>query len=100
MVKTSAKKAANERPKPPKCGTLMGIKGVSLERVIYEFSQDSDSCQDNDNGQSLTVSTDDGGGGSYIVISTERWAVDYDDIDKFTDTLKRIVNLPEGYEDE
>jgi hypothetical protein len=84
-MKKLAKKAAN----------FMGIKGVELYGVVYEFSQNSDSCQSPDDGQSIKVFTEDAGGGSYIVFSTERWAIDAEDIDKFAETLKRIVNMPE-----
>jgi hypothetical protein len=76
---------------------FMGIKGVNLFGVAFEFSQDSDSCQGGDDvGQSIKIFTEDAGGGSYILFSTERWAIDHDDIDKFADTLKRIVALPEA----
>jgi hypothetical protein len=75
---------------------IMDIKGVNLFGVVYEFSQDSDSCQEGDVGQTIKVFTEDGGGGSYIVFSTERWAIDHDDIDKFADALKRIVAIPEA----
>ena len=81
----------------PKCGDFMGIKDVSLNRVTYEFSQESDSNQSVDLGQSIKISTDDGGGGSYIIIETERWAMDSDEIDKFCACLKRIVAIPEEY---
>jgi len=51
-------------------------KGVRLEAVTCEFSQESDSCQSDRTGQDITVQIEDGGGGPYIVIKTERWAVD------------------------
>lgn len=81
-----------------KCGTFMGIKGVRLTDVTHEFFQESDSCQNDDSGQSLKVFTEDAGGGSYIVFETERWAIDHDKIDKFCDALKKIVNIPEEYD--
>ena len=88
-------KPAKRSATPPKNGTFMGIKDVQLFSVAYEFSQDSDSCQPQDNGQNLKVFTGDGGGGSYVIIETARWAIDDDDIDKFADCLKRIVSIPE-----
>lgn len=78
------------------CGSFMGVKGVHLHGVTYDFGQDSDSCQEDDLGQSLKVFTEDGGGGSYICIETERWAIDHDEIDKFADCLKRITSIPEA----
>jgi hypothetical protein len=82
-----------------KCGDFMGIKGVRLGEVTFEFVQDVDSCQGSEDiCQCLKVSTPDGGGGCYIVIETTRWAIDSDDIDKFAAALKKIVNIPEPYE--
>lgn len=72
---------------------LMDIKGVELFDAKFTFTQESDTCDSGDFGQSLTVFTEDGGGGSYIVISTERWAIDYDEIDKFCEGLKRILKV-------
>ena len=68
--------------------------GVSIGRVVYEFDQDSDSCQSEDVGQTLEISTDDAGGGSFIILKTERWAIDSDCIDKFAAMLTEIVNIP------
>jgi len=95
LKSASANKSANI---PPKCGTFMNIQSAQLNRVSYEFSRDSDSCQDDDSCQSIKIFTEDGGGGSYIIIETKRWAIDPNDIDKFCDALKKIVNIPEEYE--
>jgi hypothetical protein len=84
------------KKKEDKIVNFMNIKGVDLFRVVFEFSQDADNCQpDRDLGQSIRIFTEDGGGGSFAVIETERWAVDHDEIDKLTDCIKRIVSLPE-----
>ena len=82
--------------KPPKGGTFMGIKGVQLNEVMFDFTQDTDTDQSSDDiCQTLTVRTPNCGEGAYLVIETERWAIDDDDIDKFADCLKRIVSIPE-----
>ena len=91
----SEKKEAN----PLKCGTFMGLKDVQLSEVELVFYQDSDSCQEKDNGQSLKVFTRDAGGGSYICIATDRWAIDWDAIDIFATCLKKIVKMPEEDEE-
>jgi hypothetical protein len=75
---------------------FMEIEGVKVYDTAYTFSQEADTWQeDSDNGQDLKVETRDSGGGSYIVISTDRWAIDYGDIDKFAACLKRICETPE-----
>ncbi len=79
----------------PKPRNFADVDGVNVSRVTYEISQDSDSCQDEDLGQTIKVSTDDAGGGSYVVISTDRWAIDADCIDNFAAMLKRVVAIPE-----
>jgi hypothetical protein len=40
------------------------------------FEQDSDCCATNTLGQWITVKIEDGGGGQFYVIETERWAFD------------------------
>ena len=50
------------------------------------FSQDADCCTSKD--QFLTIKTDDGGGGDFFVIETERWA--FDSITELIMLLKRF----------
>ncbi len=76
---------------------FMDIEGVKISDITYEFCQDSDSCESEDCGQSIRIFTANAGGGSFVVISTERWAMDYDDIDKFAACLKGICETPEEY---
>ena len=52
------------------------------------YVQEPDSCDPSQMDQQLRVSTDDAGGGSYIILKTERWALDRDDIDGFCKLLK------------
>jgi hypothetical protein len=51
------------------------------------FTQDSDCCDPGD-GQFLTIKTDNGGGGDFYIIETERWA--FDNIGEFILLLKRF----------
>lgn len=59
------------------------------------YTQDTDTWQaSGDMCQTLEVKThrvDDGPDGSFITISTERWALDKADIDVFCDELKKIL---------
>jgi len=58
-------------------------------RVVYE--QDMDNCGDiKDDRQRLTMETFDGGGGTYVVISTERWAVDPGDMDWIAERVQSL----------
>ena len=76
---------------------LMNIKGVKTYDVAFTFSQDPDTWQSSDVlGQDIKISTAESGGGSYIIIETERWAMDADEIDDFCDCLKKIVAMPGG----
>ena len=56
----------------------------------FTFTQDADSCSVGD-GQQLEVTVEDAGGGKYLVIKTDRWAVD--SVADFTALLDRIVKL-------
>lgn len=59
---------------------------MKLIEKTYLFEQEKDYII-----QMLTMQTQDGGGGNYVVISTERWAIDRDDIDKFCAQLKSVL---------
>jgi hypothetical protein len=61
---------------------------MELIEKKLKFIQDGDCMQQDHNVQELTVEVVDGGGGAYIVISTERWAFDDNDFDNFVKMLK------------
>lgn len=50
--------------------------GVSVEEMRIVYSQKADSCSPSDFDQDLEIETADAGGGPYLVLKTERWAVD------------------------
>jgi hypothetical protein len=50
------------------------------------FTQDADCCDSED--QFLTIKTQNGGGGDFFVIETERWA--FDNIPELVTTLMRF----------
>jgi hypothetical protein len=64
-----------------------GIVGV--EKITVTYTQQSDSNTDEQ--QTLTIVTDDAGGGMYLSISTERWSIDNvtDLVNLIQDFLKR-----------
>lgn len=63
---------------------------MTLASVKHVYTQEVDCCADGlDN--TLTIETHDGGGGWYVVIRTERWALNPEDIDIFVTTLKAVL---------
>lgn len=56
-----------------------------------KFMQDNDCLDSNTDGQWLDVKIEDGGGGAFAIISTNRWAMDEKDIDNFCNTLKEQI---------
>lgn len=64
------------------------IKNNSIEIIEMKatYSQEQDSCSSEPFGNYLQIETQDGGGGIYYVIKTERWA--FDDIDELIVTLE------------
>lgn len=57
-----------------------------------EFTQEQDCCGPvNDPNQYLHVETMDGGNGSYLVIKTQRWALDPEELEQFVATLKSLL---------
>ena len=65
---------------------------ISKQMMVY--SQEGDSCQDNDNEQEITIESENAGAGDYYVIKTERWA--FDNIEEFVKLLKSIKLRKEG----
>lgn len=59
------------------------------------FTQDSD-CNSLED-QFLTIKTDNGGGGDYFVIETERWA--FDSIDELVEVLNKFKEKHEKIEE-
>jgi hypothetical protein len=57
------------------------------QELKMTFTQDSDCCDSGD-GQFLTIRTENGGGGDFYVIETERWA--FDNIPELVTTLMRF----------
>jgi hypothetical protein len=73
-------------------------KGTELVTMSVGLTQESDCCADNDLIQTLEVEIADGGGGKYVVIKTDRWAVGgtYEEVDAFCAMLKQILDEAEN----
>lgn len=55
------------------------------------FSQEQDCCGPTESDeQKITIETCDGGGGTYFVIKTDRWA--FDNIEELQELLKTITS--------
>lgn len=61
-----------------------------VEEAKVKYVQEGDNCSDT-NFNSLTIFTQDGGGGTYFVLETERWAFDNADelVELINDFIKR-----------
>ena len=69
-------------------------EGLSVSQVSVSYRQDADACVAGM--QELVVSTNDGGGGPYYVIETNRWAFNsIDDLIKVLQDFKRRANFKE-----
>ena len=68
---------------------------ISHVRVV--LTQDKDCCDMGDDVQEMTVTVEDGGGGPFLVIDTQRWALDLTEIDRFIAKLRKIQDLYEGF---
>lgn len=62
-----------------------------LSEVKMTFSQDADCCSSET--QFIEIQTEDGGGGFYFVIKTERWA--FDDPKELIDLLQTFIKKTE-----
>lgn len=69
---------------------------ISLDKLVITQTQDADCCDSNDY-QHIEISFEDGGGGHFIVIKTDRWAFDSPEelktvLDQVYDHVKGILN--------
>ena len=65
---------------------------MKIIEKTFVYEQDVDCCGDsNSYVNTLTVQTQDGGGGNYLVIKTDRWSIDRDDIGSFCEQLKSCL---------
>ena len=63
---------------------------MKLTSVTETYSQEEDCCgRVNEIGQDIEISTENGGGGSYLVIKTERWAVD--DVNELIGPMRALL---------
>lgn len=72
------------RPAPPEISTVEVV-----------FTQEGDTWSSG-NYQGLTVKAEDAGAGHFLVISTERWALDIGEIDAFAALPRRVARMAEG----
>ena len=56
-----------------------------LQKLKITFTQDNDCMENSDVGQFLEIYTENGGGGDYFILQTERWA--FDNIEELITTL-------------
>jgi len=67
-------------------------EGIKLTGIQVTFSQENDSCSPTSEfGQDLTLLVEDAGGGPYIVMSTERWAINEEDVDWLAAVSKELL---------
>ena len=67
---------------------------MTLSQVEHLYTQNGDCCNQ-DEWQTLKATTQDSGSGFYIVIETQRWALDVEEIDAFAEKLKSLVRSVE-----
>jgi len=82
------------KQRQPRSWRSMLPDGVTMERheIAVALSQPADTVGGDGMLQWLNVSTPDGGGGPFLVLETERWAMDSDkEIDTFANVLKGIL---------
>lgn len=69
---------------------------MTPENAVLTYVQDPDDAQDPPrNLQELRVEAVDAGAGHYLVISTERWAIDPEGLEAFVSALRYALSLVE-----
>lgn len=73
-------------------------EGVTLSELKVTLSQEEDCCgRTNGLGQDLTIEVVDGGGGPYAVISTERWAIEPEQLSAFVTLISWMVSTVDDF---
>lgn len=62
------------------------------------YRQPADCCQTGKDDQILEVKVQDGGGGPFIVLKTERWSFDAESLEAFTKQVKELLEECEARE--
>ena len=71
------------------------IEGLEVDYTLSAtFSQPKDGNDGGDDYQYMEVRTADCGGGPYLIINTERWAIDMDNIE---DTMNMLKEFKKNY---
>lgn len=66
---------------------------ITVARAEVTLTQDGDCCE-GDDVQVLRIGADDGGGGWFWTIKTERWA--FDSVEELTHQLKQVISRLEN----
>ena len=68
-------------------------RGMKLTSLTETYYQEEDCCgRPEELGQDLEISALDGGGGFYLVLKTERWALDGEkDIERLVSKLRSVL---------
>ena len=74
----------------PKVNQQRDIK-KDFKEVAIGFSQEGDTNSSNLRNYITVKSESPVGGDNYIVISTERWAIDIDELPQFIEMLKEVL---------
>jgi hypothetical protein len=72
-------------------------KSVRVAEISITLMQEPDSCG-LDEIQVLRISTEDAGGGPFVVLKTDRWALDKTDLDPLRDAIAAIIAHTEAAE--
>ena len=70
---------------------------TGIARASVTLTQEGDCCS-GDDVQVLTISSDDGGGGWFWILETERWA--FDSLEDLSTQLKKIIDNLESLKEQ
>lgn len=72
---------------------------MKVQELSITFEQESDSCDPQDLGQTLKISTEYAGEGKYLVIETQRWAIDNnEELIEYLTKAREVLKMLEGEE--
>lgn len=67
---------------------------MTPEEIRVTYTEAADSCAPSGSDLNLLqIETQDAGGGVYVVIKTERWALDLESLDEFVAEVRRVIGM-------
>jgi len=67
--------------------------GMQIVEAAFTLEQQADTNSSSSLNNTITVRVEDGGGGPFLTFTTDRWALDFNEIDAWCKFLKQLEDV-------